>query len=67
MVKRNKPQKFKALMNSKFKGSSKGGKSGASTNPDRKLPEKQLNSHHQFFRTKQTINRLNLYNEKPDK
>lgn len=52
MVKRNKPQKFKALMNSKFKGSSKGGKSGASTNPDRKLPEKQLNSHHQFFRTK---------------
>ncbi|CAD8070445.1 unnamed protein product [Paramecium primaurelia] len=67
MVKRSKEQFFKKKMNTKFKSSQKGSKSGASTNPDRKLPEKQLNAKHQFFRSKQTIQRLNLYNEKPNK
>lgn len=52
MAKRSKAQKFKKTINSKFTSSKKGGKSGASTNPDRKLPEKQLKSHHQFFRTR---------------
>lgn len=36
-------------------------KSSASTNPDRKLRENQKNG---FYRTKNTIQRLNMYNEK---
>lgn len=66
MVKRAKSEKFKTKMNEKFKAAQKGRKSGASTNPDRKLTAKQANSGHSFMRTKQTINRLRMYNEKPD-
>jgi nuclear GTP-binding protein len=40
MGKRSKSSNFKEKMNNKHKTSRKGGKSGASTNPDRKLPEK---------------------------
>ncbi|KAK9173967.1 NGP1NT (NUC091) domain protein [Cryptosporidium meleagridis] len=36
-------------------------KSSASTNPDRKLGENKKNG---FYRTKNTINRLNMYNER---
>lgn len=40
------------------------GKSNASTNPNRKAPGKE--GSHSNFRSKSTINRLNMYNEKPD-
>lgn len=39
------------------------GKSNASTNPNRTAPGKDNG---QFFRSKSTIKRLNLYNSKPD-
>jgi hypothetical protein len=39
------------------------GKSNASTNPNRKTPGKDNGS---FYRSKSTIKRLNMYNEKPD-
>lgn len=39
------------------------GKSNASTNPNRKAPGKDDGT---FFRSKSTINRLNMYNQKPD-
>ncbi len=42
------------------------GKSGASTNPDRKLTEKTKNAKFTHMRDKSTIKLLNLYNEKPD-
>jgi nuclear GTP-binding protein len=58
MVKRSKSEKFKTKMNTKFHSAMKGSKSGASTNPDRKLTDKQANSGHSFMRTKQTINRM---------
>lgn len=64
MVKRSKAEKVKTKLNTKFKSGQKGSKSGASTNPDRKLPQKQLGG--PFMRTKQTINRLRMYREKPD-
>jgi nuclear GTP-binding protein len=53
-------------MNNKFEKAKKGGKSRASTNPDRKLPEKQLNGPQKFMRSKATINRLRMQKEKPD-
>lgn len=39
------------------------GRSNASTNPNRVAPGKDNG---QFFRSKSTINRLNMYNHKPD-
>ena len=41
-----------------------GSKSGASTNPNRKLPDKQKEGGN--MRDKAKINLLNLYREKPD-
>ena len=52
MVKRSKVDKFKTKMNGKFKAAQHGAKSGASTNPDRKLTDKQANATHSFMRTK---------------
>lgn len=40
-------------------------RSNASTNPDRKMPSSRPDSQN-FYRSKSTIQRLNLYNEKPD-
>jgi hypothetical protein len=40
-------------------------KSKSSTNPDRKIPEKSQGPFSNF-RSKSTIKRLNMYNEKPD-
>lgn len=42
------------------------GKSGASTNPERKLADKTLKAKFTHMRDKSTIKLLNLYNEKPD-
>lgn len=42
------------------------GKSGASTNPERKLTDKTKNARYTHMRDKSTIKLLNLYNEKPD-
>lgn len=42
------------------------GKSGASTNPDRKLPGKSVNAKYSHMRDKSKIKLLRLYNEKPD-
>lgn len=47
------------------KWKNRGGKSGASTNPERRLPKKQLNANSQM-RSKAKIKLLNLYREKPD-
>ncbi|OII71787.1 YjeQ GTPase [Cryptosporidium ubiquitum] len=50
---------IRSLKNSKNRAAIS--KSSASTNPDRKLRENKKNG---FYRTKNTINRLNMYNEK---
>ncbi len=42
------------------------GKSGSSTNPDRKLPSKTLTAKFSHMRDKSKIKLLKLYNEKPD-
>ena len=47
------------------KWKNRGGKSGASTNPERRLPQKQLGKG-SLMRSKAKIKLLNLYNDKPD-
>lgn len=60
--KTNTEQKNKKIQKWKNKNS----KSGASTNPDRRLPKKQLNNPSSQMRDKGTIKLLNLYRQKPD-
>ena len=62
VVKENRKSKNKGLQ----KKIAKGTKSNASTNPDRKT-KANSDGKHNSFRTKATIKRLNMYNEKPDK
>jgi len=64
MPKRSKNDKHGSLMKQKFKdaNSKKPSKSGASTNPDRKIPEKSKG----HMRSKSKINILNMYREKVD-
>lgn len=64
MPKRSKNNKFGKVIQQKFKdaNSKNPTKSGASTNPDRKVPEKSKG----HMRTKSKINILNMYREKVD-
>lgn len=60
-VKESRKTKNKGLQ----KKIAKGTKSNASTNPDRQTKAND-DGKHNSFRTKATINRLNMYNDKPD-
>jgi hypothetical protein len=54
------------VKNKKIAKWKKPGKSGASTNEDRKMPDKAKKGGFTHLRDKSTIKLLNMYNEKPD-
>ncbi len=53
-------------INKHLRKRSRPGKSGASTNPDRKMPKGGDNNNFTHFRSKSKIKLLNLYRSKPD-